>query len=55
MGEKQLLIATDSEYVVLGYRVGPYLGAKGWLTSSKKPLKNQDPWKARLTAITSFN
>jgi ribonuclease HI len=52
MGETGLIIATDSEYVVTGITEWVHAWAqRGWLTSSAKPVKNQDLWKALLAEL----
>lgn len=47
---------TDSEYVRQG--ITKWINGwkkKGWLTASKKPVKNQDLWQALDTAISRHN
>jgi ribonuclease HI len=55
MGEKGLVIATDSEYVVLGITEWVHTWAKrGWLTRSNQPVKNQDLWHALLAELREY-
>jgi ribonuclease HI len=55
MGEKGIVIATDSEYVVTGVTEWVHSWARrGWLTSSRQPVKNQDLWKALLAELRQY-
>lgn len=52
----RLVIATDSEYVVLGAteRIRGWI-TRGWRTSAGKPVKNQDLWKKLIHQIQKLD
>ncbi len=46
-GRQQVLLYTDSKYLMDGIRTWlPGWKQRGWKTAAKKPVKNQDLWKA---------
>jgi ribonuclease HI len=50
---KQVTVYTDSEYVMKGMTEWiDNWQKKGWKTASKKPVENQDLWRALLEAST---
>jgi len=48
-----LIVVSDSTYVVNCFRDGWWRGwlARGWLTSAKKPVANQDLWAPLVTLV----
>ena len=51
-GSRKVLLHTDSRYVMNGIRDWlPNWKKRGWKTSSKKPVKNQDLWQALDAAV----
>ena len=51
-GSRKVLLLTDSRYVMNGIRDWlPNWKKRGWKTSSKKPVKNQDLWQALDAAV----
>jgi ribonuclease HI len=52
---REIVIATDSEYVVAGITdwVKKWI-RKGWVSSDNKPVKNQDLWEAVLGEVERF-
>lgn len=51
-GPRQVLLHTDSRYVMNGINDWlPNWKKRGWKTAAKKPVKNQDLWKALDEAI----
>lgn len=52
-GSRQVLLHTDSRYVMDGINDWmPNWKKRGWKTSAKKPVKNQDLWQALDEAIS---
>jgi ribonuclease HI len=52
-GPRQVLLHTDSKYVMDGINDWmPNWKKRGWKTSARKPVKNQDLWQALDEAIT---
>jgi len=52
-GPRQVVLHTDSKYVMDGINDWmPNWKKRGWKTSAKKPVKNQDLWMALDEAIT---
>jgi len=46
-GPRQVILHTDSKYVMDGVREWmPNWKKRGWKTSARKPVKNQDLWQA---------
>lgn len=55
-GVSEVLIRSDSQYVIKGITEWmPGWKKKGWLGSDKKPVKNQDLWKALDEVIRGFS
>ncbi|KAK4539591.1 hypothetical protein LTR36_010527 [Oleoguttula mirabilis] len=54
-GSDRLVIATDSEYVVLGitHRIEDWV-ARRWRTSAGKAIKNKDLWECLLAEVNKF-
>lgn len=51
-GSRELLIYTDSKYVIDGYTKWlPNWKKNGWKTSTKKPVKNKDLWEQLDTSM----
>lgn len=50
---RPLVVVSDSTYVVNCFRDGWWRGwlARGWTTSAKKPVANQDLWKPLVEAV----
>ena len=52
-GSRNILLHTDSRYVMDGINDWmPNWKKRGWITASKKPVKNQDLWQALDEAIS---
>lgn len=52
---RPLVVVSDSTYVVNCFRDGWWRGwlARGWTTSAKKPVANQDLWKPLVEVVTA--
>lgn len=52
--EGPLVVVSDSTYVVNCFRDGWWRGwlARGWRTSGKKPVANQDLWEPLVQTVT---
>ena len=51
-GEQNVILYTDSKYVMDGINNWlPGWKKRGWLTAAKKPVKNQDLWRALDQAV----
>ncbi|KAK6361638.1 hypothetical protein TWF730_005356 [Orbilia blumenaviensis] len=54
-GQKKIVIATDSEYVVYGITEWvKKWGQNGWITSGRNPVANRDLWEALLKELRHY-
>lgn len=54
-GADEVVIATDSEYLVLGICDRIHLWVeRGWLTAARKPVANRDLWEILLDRVCHF-
>jgi ribonuclease HI len=55
-GERDVVLNTDSKYVMEGIKNWlPGWKKRGWKTSSRKPVKNQDLWRELEEAVSKHN